>query len=916
MNILTKVTWCSMGKNKTRTMVTVIGVLLSAAMFTAVVTMGISLWDFLVRGEIHNRGDYFIQYYYITDEEVAALYSDPDITAMADLQITGVLKLSEGAELLVGAGNKSFFDTMPTYLLEGRLPESSREILVPKSSLSLMENCGLKTQIGSSMTIRLDTLPDTQALELLPEQTQSSFVATYTIVGYVDGNMYNDYVLASDHMLTVADGGQGDALWHRIFVKTQPRKIMDLYTRQDGLTKTIHDTLCGLYGVTQYSNVNRVFLGLVAVLCVIIMIGSVSLIYNAFSISVSERTKQFGLLASIGATKKQLRRSVYTEALTLCTMGIPLGVLTGYGGIWLTLKLLAPRINQSLSMAGGAVTLRALCSPLGLVVAAIIALITVLISAAIPAARATAISPMEAIRQNKDYRQPRKIKKISRLNLRIFGLPGALGKAYYTVSRSKYRATVISLVISFVLFVSAASFSRTMQNTTEMNMSAQSFDISVRADLEEMEELRMQPFVERAAYEYQDYYKAYTPDDMLSKEFLECWEEIHQYYRGEYRNITNIRLFYLEDAAMEEYLVRQGIDPKPYFDAACPKALVCKKNVSVYNVDNEKSNRYVFTYSQFAEDTEHLQLFHEDIPESLLVLPELCDFSAGSLSSHYETGPNGELLLCIYVGDLNAAEISLTYQLVLDTSTPGKTVVSFCPYDRVAGTAEASVATETYEVPNFDLGATIEALPYGIPSGAFDQYFFTSLILPLSFAPEERNADTLLHISVSDYPAAVEFMNSHFETREYQDIRSGEEYNRTLLLVIHVFSYGFITLISLISIANVFNTISTNVALRRRDFGVLRSIGFCEKDQKKMMRFECIYYGIRALACSIPLSFLISYLIGRIDSGTYNASYTPPWGAMLIAACSIFCVVFAAMSYSVSKIKKDNPIEAIRMETL
>ena len=916
MNILTKVTWRSMRQNRTRTWVTVIGILLSAAMFTAVVTMGVSMWDFLVRGEIHKQGDYFIQYNYITDEDITALSEEPDITSLAELQVTGVLKLSEGEEFLVAAGDQTFFDAMPTDLLEGRLPTNSAEIVLPKASLSLMETCGLETEIGKTLILRLDTVPETQNPELLPEQTQESFIATYTIVGYVDGNMYNDYELFLEHMLTFADGQQGSSLWRRVFVKTPPQKIMELFTREDGMVKSLHDTLCGLYGVTRYSNVNQVLLGLVSILCAIIMVGAVSLIYNAFSISVSERTKQFGLLASIGATRKQMRRSVYTEALTLCALGIPPGVLAGYGGIWLTLKLLTPRIDQSLSMAGGAVTLRTLFSPMGLVVAAIIAVITVLISAAIPAVRATGISPMEAIRQNKDYHQPRKTKKLSKITLRVFGLSGALGKAYYTVSRGKYRTTVISLVISFVLFVSAASFNQTMQNTVQSNMSVQSFDISVRADMEDMEQLRSQPFVEKAAYERQSYYKAYTPDEQLSEDFLEYWDDLSQYYLGDCRNVTDIRLFYLEDAALEEYLLSQDIDPEPYFNSECPQALVCKKNVAVYKIDRGETTRNVYGYTQFSENTQRLQLFHEGIPESLLALPELSDFPTGNFPSTYEMGPDGELLLMLYTGDPDAPERSLTYQLFLDSDTPGRTVVSFCPYDRTTGKAEAPVAMQTYDVPDFLLGATVEKLPYGIPTGASEQYFETSLILPLSLAPEDANRDAILHISVSDYPTAREYMNSHFEAQEYQDIRSSEEYNRTLMLVINVFSYGFIILISLISIANVFNTISTNVALRRRDFGILRSIGFREKNLMKMMRFECINYGLRALTWSIPLSLPISYLIWQIDNGTYNASYTPPWLAMSIGAMSIFCVVFAAMFYSVSKIKKDNPIEAIRMDSL
>lgn len=913
MNILTKVTWRSMLQNKTRTLVTVIGIILSAAMFTAVVTLGVSLWSFLVRGQIRNQGDYFIQYNYITDDTVTALSEDPDITALADLQILGVLKLSDGAQLLAAAGDQRFYDAMPAFLLEGRLPTNSREILLPKNSLELMQTCGLETRIGETLTIPLDPQPDTLPPELLPEPTTESYLATYTIVGYVDGNMYGDYELGLDHMLTYADGQQA-ALWHRAFVKTAPSKIMELFKRRDGITKSLHDTLCGLYGVTQYDNVNQVLTGLVTVLCAIIMVGSVSLIYNAFSISVSERTRQFGLLASIGATKKQIRRSVYTEAVTLCALGIPLGVLAGFGGIFVTLKLLSPRIDQMLSMAGGTVTLRAVFSPLGMLLSALIAMITVLISATIPAAKATRISPMEAIRQNRDNRQPRKAKKLGKGSLRLFGLPGALGKAYYTVSRGKYRTTVISLVISFVLFVSASSLSHTLQNSVEVNVAAQSFDISVRADLEDMEQLRSQSFVEKAAYECQGYCLAYTPDDQLSDEHLKYWPDISQYYSNESRNVSSIRIFYLEDSVLKDYLLSHNIAPEPYFDPECPMALVCKKTFSVYGISEGEATRYTYSYNHFSEETKELQLFSEQIVGDLLELPQMRAFSEAPMNYTYETGSQGELLLVLSHYGPEEPEQTVTYQLILDTAVSGRTQVTCCPYDPDTQTAQPPVMTQTYELPHFRLGAFIEDLPYGIPTGASEQYFYTSLILPLSHAPENATEDSILHFSVSDYNSAKEYLSSHFEQHDYLDNRSSEEYNRTVLLVINVFSYGFIVLISLIAIANVFNTISTNVALRRRDFGILRSIGFRERDLMKMMRFECVNYGSRALVWSIPLSLPISYLIWSLEDRMQTTGYQPPWIALLIGSLSIFLVVFAAMSYSVSKVKRDNPIDAIRME--
>ena len=85
------------------------------------------------------------------------------------------------------------------------------------------------------------------------------------------------------------------------------------------------------------------------------------------------------------------------------------------------------------------------------------------------------------------------------------------------------------------------------------------------------------------------------------------------------------------------------------------------------------------------------------------------------------------------------------------------------------------------------------------------------------------------------------------------------ENDRNLVLIIKVFSYGFIVLISLIALANVFNTISTSIYLRRREFAMLKSVGMTRKGFRKMMNFECLLYGLKALAFGIPTSFAVTW---------------------------------------------------------
>ena len=109
------------------------------------------------------------------------------------------------------------------------------------------------------------------------------------------------------------------------------------------------------------------------------MFGSILLIYNAFSISVSERTKQFGLLSSIGATKRQLLRSVLFEALFLSVIGIPLGILAGIAGIGVTLELTKNMFMSFLQYNTDAV-MDLYVSKAAVAAATLVGLITVLIS--------------------------------------------------------------------------------------------------------------------------------------------------------------------------------------------------------------------------------------------------------------------------------------------------------------------------------------------------------------------------------------------------------------------------------------------------------------------------------------------------------------------------------------------------------
>jgi len=140
--------------------------------------------------------------------------------------------------------------------------------------------------------------------------------------------------------------------------------------------------------------------------------------------------------------------------------------------------------------------------------------------------------------------------------------------------------------------------------------------------------------------------------------------------------------------------------------------------------------------------------------------------------------------------------------------------------------------------------------------------------------------------------------------------------NEQKILLISVFSYGFIALISLISIANIFNTISTSISLRKREFAMLKSVGITSKGFNKMMNYESIFYGIKSLCYGLPSSFAAMFLICRAMTSKFNYGFVFPWMSVMYVIAAVFVIVSSAMLYSSAKVKKENIIDAIKQESI
>ena len=898
MNVFNKVTLQSLKKNKTRTIVTIIGIILSAAMICAVTTFASSIYNYAYENAVYVDGDWHGSAEDVDLKTYELIKNESKIEDYVYAQQLGYAKVDGCTNenkpyLFVLGASDGFKEMMPVHITSGKYPTSATEILIPEH---LYVNGGVELEIGDTIELALgkrmldgysmgqnnpfyvydennETVPSGE--ELVVEDTRS-----YTIVGFYERPSFENYTAPGYTAITIADKDAGEQYSYNVWFKMNKIKEVYSFIEDNQLPGRTNSSVLRYSGVSRYEGFNSMIISLAVIVIALIMFGSIALIYNAFSISVAERTKQFGLLSSVGATKKQLRRMVITEALMVSVVGIPLGILAGVGGIGITLVFVG---NKFQALVGYPIPLKLSVSTVSLVIAVAIALLTVLISAIVPSKRATKVSAIEAIRQSKDINA--KIKKVrtSKLIYKIFGLPGMLANKYYKRSRKKYRATVLSLFMSVVLFVSAAAFTNALTESVSDSFGSVGYDILIygyenefiKATTDDLlNELKNDKGVNQVAYTQGSSFFVALPSDEVSKDFLDYYTKAEHLTVSQVKDVgvyTNFK--FVDDEAYRELLRTYKLNEEEYFNPNAPKAIAVDGRVIFDSVLGKYTN-YNVLKSEDADITITIQREFEGYYLDREIVDEDGNF--------------------LYVFE--------------NMKNPG---------DSMTLTKE-----EAYEEKSAEIGKIIYDAPFYL-----DVNSRLALIYPMSLRDSVLSAEILLDSGYNYYITTdthVETMSAVDETLSdlglaklrVHDIAAQEEENRNIVTIIQVFAYGFIVLISLIAAANVFNTISTNIALRRREFAMLKSVGMTAKGFNRMMNFECILYGTRALLFGLPVSVGISYLIHLAVSEGYQKDFTLPWVALGIAVLSVFLVVFVTMMYSMSKIKKDNPIDALKNENL
>ena len=847
MSILNRLTIKNLRLNKKRTIVTIIGIILSTALMVGIGLLFSSFQDLMIRDTIGYSGKYEANY---SDVDLDKLNNikDKGFTYFYEKPI-GFSKIESSNEykpyMYITSVNKEYFNELK--LVDGSFPKNENEVVI---SNHVITNGGLNYKVGDIVTFtygsrNIDgdiTLANSELVD--GEFLTNEGTHTYKIVGIVDRSNFESYSASGYTAFTVdVNSDNGNVNLYVMFNKN--KKIIK---QSEELAKELNyngdinynSTLLALYGESTYGNVMSSMGGMMIIMLSLVSIGCIIVIYNSFAISVMERKKEFGLLSSIGTTKRQLSHTVFFEALVVGVIGIILGILGAYIGIGCVILIINNLISDMLEYKLHLVT-----NPLFIIIPVIFMIIVIGVSAFIPSRRASKVSPIEAIRQNDDIKINKKKIRTSKLVLKLFGIEGEIALKNIKRNKKKYRVTIVSLFISIVLFISFSSYMNYTLNTASSVMG-------------------------EVPYDYQISYFGDDNDiDALDKisEIIKS-NDVKEYVSYSASNLSIIGNYTYSDEYLDFY--------KSAYGENGIKALNNLKYqyISIYILDDNSYNKYK-------------KLIGLD-KDSVILLNK---FKGVSYGNNKRVNYN---IPVINNGNINIKICNFDNDEDVDTT-------KYCNnnIDNIFVTNKSFDLIEEFSYMD-DFKLIVNKKLYDSISDSSTHYTQFNII-----SDNTNNIDKL----TKDL--------DKYSNVNYTNIKEAMKQTNNLILVVKILMYGFISLVTLIGVTSVFNTISTSMALRKREFAVLRSIGLTNRGFNKILFFESLFFGMKSLIFAIPVSIGITVLIHYALADMVSIStIIIPWKYIIISIVSVFVIVLLTMMYSTSKIKKHNIIEQIREENI
>lgn len=884
MKLLNKLTLKNLRLNKVRTIVTIVGIMLSAALITVVSGMALSGRQTMIDAQAAWSGNYDVALDIIDNSVIETARNNRNVENAFYKERLGYARTKnadgETCDYSVLAMSENTYDNcFKIDLIKGKFPTNSGEAVVTKS---FKTQDGKDVKIGDKITLDVGVLTDKDS-NVLDEEgihnlLQKDFnkcsiidtvKRTYTVTGIIErpktselydpSNLSMIYTVSDEkapieairtkHMnklyIAYTPQSEGDYLQNTADIlgfkaDDMSNVISDEISPEDQQTSGINayefnSVLLSMKGYGSSDATNTVIFSLAVIIIIIVMLASVFVIRNSFAISITEKTSMYGMLASVGATKRQIRRNVLFEGFILGLIGIPLGILLGLGVNAILIAILNSVLGDMLNGA----TFVFVTPTIPIICAIVLSAVTIFCSSFFIALRASRIPPLVAIRGNKDIKvKNNKPYRTSKLTKKLFGVGGEIASKSLKRSRKKYRTTVISIVVSVAMFIAVSAFMDYGMTYTEHY------------------------------YGKPDYSYMVSGIDTKQAQTIEKMPEIENYLTVglQYGHVS-------ADVPVNE----------------------CGENFLYDNADGTKSfgaEFLEFEHDTFVQICRELELDYNKVKGGVLVYSQVTPDNSESGNSSKPMklfGKTAPTKFTVYGNDDNGNEL-----------IAGKLKVSSV-FDKIPKSADSVIGEGTI----FGQGLIIGEQGVISPQLGEHECYITLY------------ANTSNHTSLTN---RIESMPSTGDSESYISIFDYEENVRqfnAVMLIVGIFVYGFIGVISLIGMTNIFNTISTNMQLRSKEFASLKSIGMTKKEFNRMIRLESLMYGIKSLIIGIPLGVLgVFAIFSAFSRGNVPMSFVFPWKAILISIAAVIIVVWLIMKYSISKVNKQNIIETIRNDNI
>lgn len=886
MQILNRLTIRNLKLNKRRTIVTIIGIILATALLTAVATMAVSLKESVTLRSKKVDGDFHLLLYDMTDKEKESVINNRQVESYYETHEVGYGVLDGCVNdskpyVYIEALDSDTFEKAEINVTSGRLPEDDSEIVI---SSHIKTNGGVKYNLGDKITFDIgdrtyngkklyqnDTYREDEQLEA--KQTK-----TYKVVGICDRLPYGEEPRTAPGYSVITLANKADTSLNKsdIYLRFNKKALKDRYDLTAdilGVDKTLFNklnsgkledkeiqTLKSQLDKTHSYYINNSLIkyeafydssvafvyNMAAVVMVIIIITSAVCISNSFAISINQKTKQYGMLASIGATPRQIRKNVFFEAAFMGVIGIVAGIGGGLSASYILVvlsnKMLIDTFEMSIVYAP---------SLLGVLLSIVLAIVTIVLSALVPAIRASRMSPIMAINHSEDIKIKSKSLKTPKLIGKVWGEGGVLAYKNMKRNKRKYRVITISIALSVSTFIALYGF---MSLLTE----------SVNRYANDKIDLRV----------YMSSYKSMSVDE-ANKKVSNIVNRINN--ETNITDFTFARGFY---ASLKD-------EPKyssDYKEVNKYEAGLAENNgyyISIISLGNEEYGKYI---------------------KKLGISKETAQSGGILVDNTYQYINNGNDIKYFNIYDGYKAGDVLTYRI--DTSNSSKSLDN----------SKSSDDTTLYDIR---IVALSNERPFGYDN-AYTSYGYLIVSDDYMNRIDTKNTDsTLLNINCDDPDKAQDILVNEFGIGKNNIVNAAQERrnNENLILTIKIFLYGFIAVVSLIGITNIFNTVTTGMELRGKEFAMLQSIGMTKREFDKMIRMESVFYGSKALIIGVVSGTLLSYVI-YIAAGESQLRYVFPLQAIVIAVVVVIILLLGIMKYSIVQIRKQNIIETIRNENI